>query len=347
MTAGETATDLAHGFDFLSEPVLIATLDGRISEVNAAAQAVFGADVALRNLGDIILDHRDDWLRILRFGSGSTAPRPGKLLFDTREGAAVYVVQVARSKQAAGPAQVILRLIATNSERFAMLDRQVKHLDSKLHEKLRKNAELEEALRQNQILLRELQHRVKNNIQLIMSLTKISAQGHDAPEVAMVVATLRGRLQAMAAAQEALYQAAEVERVPAQEFLRSVVITSARAMGASKAISMTLDEAHLSSDEAHSLALIANELITNAAKYGLREGQGNIRVTFAASGADYRFEVTDDGVGINQDAISRSSGLALVRGLCRQIGGRLDIDGSKGTRCTVIFRATTPEEIQS
>ncbi|MFN4100437.1 MAG: sensor histidine kinase, partial [Pararhodobacter sp.] len=212
-------------------------------------------------------------------------------------------------------------------------------LDTQLHDKLRRNAELQEALRQNRILLRELQHRVKNNIQLIMSLTKISAAGYKSPEVAAVTDILRGRLQAMAAVQEALYQASEVETVMAQGFLSDVVHTSARASGASSAVSLSLEDVPLSSNEAHALALIANELVTNAAKHGLRNGQGQIGVTFSDTGSNYRLDVRDDGAGFAEGVAARSSGLSLVRGLCRQIGGRLEIDGNNGTRCSVVFRS--------
>lgn len=345
MTDGETRGDGAHGLDFLAESVLVATLDGHITEANTAAKTMFGADLAGRNMADITVGDPEVWQRFLQLASGSSSPRPGKLQFVTLQGAQDCVVQAARSKRDGDGARVIMRLDSQSAERFAMLDKQVKHLGSRLHENLRRNAELEEALQQNKVLLRELQHRVKNNIQLIMSLTKLSAQRFDSPDVASVVATLRGRLQAMAAAQEALYQAAEVEKVPAQEFLRGVVVSAARATGASRALTLELDDAFLSSDEAHSLALIANELNTNASKYGLRDGQGDIGVTFKTDCADFRFEVRDSGPGINAEAISRSSGLALVRGLCRQIGGRLQIDGSNGTTCTVIFRAAKTEGI--
>lgn len=344
MIADSTTTDTGHGLDFLSDPVLVVTVDGQLVETNAAAKTLFGATLGSGRLADLLADDDEDCRRFLRSASGSTAPRPGKLVFRTQNGPQRFMLQAARSRQGSPAVRVILRLMQQGSDRFAMLDRRVKALDAELHDKLQKNAALHEALRQKQVLLRELQHRVKNNIQLIMSLTKISASGYETPEVSDVVGTLRGRLQAMAAAQEALYQADEVETVMARAFLQGVVLTAARATGAAHAVSLSLDDAELSSNEAHSLALIANELITNAAKHGLRDGQGHIHVPFADEGGDYRFDVADDGAGISEKAASRSSGLALVRGLCRQIGGRLDIDGDKGTICTVRFRADSKEK---
>lgn len=344
MIADGTRTETGHGLDFLSDPVLVVTVDGQIAEMNTAAKALLGAKLGTGRLADLLAEDHEDFRQFLRSASGSTAPRPGKLVLHTLNGPQRFMLQAARSKQDSTPVQVILRLLQQGSDRFATLDRRVKALDAELHDKLQKNAALQEALREKQVLLRELQHRVKNNIQLIMSLTKISSSGYDTPEVASVVGTLRGRLQAMAAAQEALYQADEVETVMARTFLEGVVRTAARATGAAHAVSLSLQDAELSSNEAHSLALIANELITNAVKYGLPNGAGQIRVTFAVDGGEYRFEVADDGTGISEKAASRSSGLALVRGLCRQIGGRLDIDGDKGTICTVSFRADRQEK---
>ncbi len=327
-------------FDFLAEPTLVVTLDGRVVAANASAGLFFGHRLASGALNDLHTEAAEDCAGYLERAAGSTAPQPGKFTFQGQEAVEQFRTQAARLKhEDADEVRVILRLLPLRLDRFELLDRRVKELDAQLHQRLRENAALQEALHQNRTLLRELQHRVKNNIQLMMSLIKMSAQARAIPEVVAVVETARGRLQAMAAAQEALYQADEVDTVPARSFLEDVVRSSARANGASSAVSLSLEDGELSSEEAHCLALIANELITNAAKHGLRNGLGRIGVTFAAEGDGYRFVVEDDGPGIPPDAVTRSSGLALVRGLCRQIGGRLEIHGSNGTRCSVHFRS--------
>ena len=84
-------------------------------------------------------------------------------------------------------------------------------------------------------------------------------------------------------------------------------------------------------------------LISNAVKFGLRDGQGRIGVTFARNGSNCRFEVTDDGCGMQGANVVRHSGLELARGLSVQIGGRLEIDANRGTTCRVQFPATHPE----
>lgn len=339
MTGGSDGA-IRREFDFLAEPTLVLTLDGRVVAANASAGLFFGHRLASAALSDLHAEAGEDCTGYLRRAAASTAPQPGRFTFQGRDAVEQFRTQAARLKQEGlGGARVVLRLLPLRTDRFALLDRRVKDLDAQLHQRLRENAALQEALRQNRTLLRELQHRVKNNIQLMMSLIKMSAQARMTSEVAALVETARGRLHAMAAAQEALYQAEEVDAVRARGFLEDVVRNSARANGASSSVSLSLEDGELSSEEAHCLALIANELITNAAKYGSRSGLGRIGVTFAAEGDGYRFAVEDDGPGIPPDAAGRSSGLALVRGLCRQIGGRLEIDGSKGTKCSVHFRS--------
>lgn len=339
MRAGGTEGELTHGLDFLDEPVLVVELGGRILEANASARAFFGSRLTAGKLGVLLADDNEACARYLKQASGSTSSRPGKFLFDGETGQEQFRTQAARSKRCDDQTQIILRLLSLGSDRFAVLDRRVQELDAQLHKRLQENAALQEALRQNRTLLRELQHRVKNNIQMMVSLIMMAAQGRNTPEVAAVVETSRGRLHAMAAVQEALYQTDRADMVPAREFLTDVVRTAAQASGASDAVQLCLEDAELSSDEAHCLALIANELITNAAKYGLPDGRGRITVTFTDDGNQYRLDVEDEGPGIPAEASTRTSGLTLVRGLCRQLGGRLEIGGGKGARCSVQFRA--------
>lgn len=329
----------AHGFDFLHDPVLVVTLKGDIVETNGAARSLFGPRLDDGKLANLIEGNRDGCTQYLRLASGSTEPRPGKLLFATPRGVEPRRTQAARSRQKADRTLVIVQLLPVTSDRFALLDRRVRDLDAKLHERLQENTALREALSQNKSLLRELQHRVKNNIQQMMTLIRLGATRVEGPEVAQMVRTAHGRLSAMAAAQEAIYQTNAFDVVPAHEVLQRIILAAARSHGASDAISMALDDVLLTRDEAHCLALIANELVTNAARHGLQNGEGHITVTFSDDGDSCALGVNDTGPGIPEDVAPRASGLALVRNLCRQIGGRLDISrGTIGAGCTVHFR---------
>jgi two-component sensor histidine kinase len=98
------------------------------------------------------------------------------------------------------------------------------------------------------------------------------------------------------------------------------------------------DAIKLSNDAAMPLALIANELLTNAVKYGL-SGRGAIRVRLRREGESFLFYVEDDGPGFDLQSVQqRSSGLALVQSLARQLRGEFEVTKTPATRCSVRFQ---------
>jgi len=103
---------------------------------------------------------------------------------------------------------------------------------------------------------------------------------------------------------------------------------------------MKTDAIQLSNDAAMPLALIANELLTNAVKYGLNgQGAGTIRVRLRRADESFLFYVEDDGPGFDLQSVQRrSSGLALVQGLARQLGGKFEVTRTPDTRCSVRFQ---------
>ena len=99
-----------------------------------------------------------------------------------------------------------------------------------------------------------------------------------------------------------------------------------------------LDDATLTGEEAHALALIASELTSNALRHGLPDRAGAVRVRFQANEDGCALVVQDSGPGIAPGAERRGSGLRIVRGLCRELRGSFDIAYDRGATCTVRFR---------
>ncbi len=94
----------------------------------------------------------------------------------------------------------------------------------------------------------------------------------------------------------------------------------------------------LPQENAHCLALIANELITNSIKHGLENGAGPVRLELSRAGGQVRLVVRDEGRGYPPlDTLARTSGLTLIRGLCRQIGASLELGNDGGARSVVSF----------
>jgi two-component sensor histidine kinase len=151
-----------------------------------------------------------------------------------------------------------------------------------------------------------------------------------------------GRVASMAAAQIVLYQSDRLTRFDAPAFIDSVCATARHAGGLAIAIESDCDPIELGNDVAAPLALILNELLTNAAKYaGNKEAGARARVSLRRDKEMFALTVEDDGPGFDlRDVRRRSSGLGLVAGLARQIGGGFIVKRGEdtGARCIVRFR---------
>jgi two-component sensor histidine kinase len=324
------------GLEFLAEPAFVVDRAGIVAGTNAAGRRLVGEDATGRSLFDRIEGSRAEFEEFLRRASRSTAPLVGGLTLAGADGPVAFRVSGARLG-GKGPVRLVLRCAQVRDDQFALLSRRVRELDSALSKRMQEKAALEEALRQNQTLLRELQHRVKNNIQLMMSLIRMSANGREGTEAAAIVETARLRLQAMASTQEAIYRSATAGSVSARPFLEELIEGIGAGSGFGDRIALEIADAELCNEDAHCLALVVNELVTNAGKHGLVNGNGTIRVTFGYCPEGLKLVVQDDGPGLPEVEAARWSGLQLVRGLCRQIGASFEIRNEGGARCSVLI----------
>jgi two-component sensor histidine kinase len=129
-------------------------------------------------------------------------------------------------------------------------------------------------------------------------------------------------------------------RFNALDFLNTVCETAKQTFPQELDIDCEADAVQLSNDIAMPLALIANELLTNAVKYGLNgRAAGTIRVRFIMENESFLFYIEDDGPGFDLPSVQRrSSGLTLVQGLARQLGGTFEVTRTPATRCSVRFQ---------
>jgi PAS domain S-box-containing protein len=201
-------------------------------------------------------------------------------------------------------------------------------------------SERKQAETQQRILLNELNHRVKNNMQMLQILLEAGSRRARSPEAREVLDEASSRIMAMAAAQRVLYTTHDATRFSARDFLTTVCETAKQTFPQDVAIDFEADGVQLSNDAAMPLALIANELLTNAVKYGLNgPGVGTIRVRLRREDESFLFYVEDDGPGFDLQSVQRrSSGLALVQGLARQLAGKFEVTRTTATRCSVRFQ---------
>ncbi len=192
------------------------------------------------------------------------------------------------------------------------------------------------------LLLDELNHRVKNNMQMLHALLTSACRSATSIEARTALNDAARRVAAMAAAQRALY-AGGPERYAAAEFLEAVCASAQQGLSATVRIEIEAADTDLSNETALPLSLTLNELLTNAVKHGNKSPDaGTVRVGLTEDSGGFALWVSDEGPGFDPDVQSqtcrRSSGLGLIQGLARQLGGSLVVERRHpGALCTVRF----------
>ncbi len=200
-------------------------------------------------------------------------------------------------------------------------------------------SERKQAETQQRVLMRELNHRVKNNMQMLQSLLFAATRQTQQIESRKVLDDLSKRIAAMAAAQGVLYGATGANKFCAAEFLEAVCCAAQQSFPPTVKIIREAASGELENDHAMPLSLILNELLTNAVKYGYTSDRGaEIRVGLANK-CGFELYVEDDGPGFDLQSVKdRSSGLKLVQLLARQVRGDLYVTMKPASRCTVRFK---------
>ena len=323
---------LAQGVvDALPEPAFLLTGTGGIIGANRAARGLLGDGAAAGQIADFLLTPPDELDRWLTRSRATTTPMPGALVFRGIHGETRLRVHCSRVPGRPGEVVLLLRCADPGDNRFSILSERVRQLDAELRRRVREKAVLREALDENRNLMRELQHRVKNNIQMMISLLSMSAVNSDSAEVRSFVKGAKDRFRALATTQDLIYEAAQSSTViPARELFERLARALAESTDGAVEVRTEVADVWLPQDSGHCLALIVNELVTNSIKHGINGGTGTVRVTLERQDGQLRLVVQDDGRGYPEfDELPRSSGLTLIRGLCRQIGAALEL-GNKG-----------------
>ncbi len=197
------------------------------------------------------------------------------------------------------------------------------------------NRSIQNTLEEKEVLLREVHHRVKNNLQVMVSLLEMQASKVEDLNAIEALLTSKGRVQAMSLIHKKLYQQSNITDVNFGEYLTQLVVAIEGLHGVGTKVETTFDlvECRFGIDTAVPLGLILNELITNAYKYafvGRAEGRLSLSLLQNSEGT-YDLEVQDDGNGLPQGFDldqSDTMGLQLVEGLARQLRGRFMIGRS-------------------
>ncbi|MFV9505554.1 MAG: sensor histidine kinase [Oscillochloridaceae bacterium umkhey_bin13] len=198
---------------------------------------------------------------------------------------------------------------------------------------------LRSSLAEKDMLLKELHHRVKNNLQVIASMLRLQSDQLSDPEVRELFLESQRRVRAMALVHERLYQAPDLARLDLAVYVRTLandLLRAYRLTAAQVTVRVDIRVAEVNIDQAMALGLILNELIANSLKHAFAPGQqGTITVQAThPPGGSLTLSVADDGIGFPPDldpASSPSMGLKIVHALATQLGGTLIWHHDHGT----------------
>ncbi|UMY18696.1 GAF domain-containing protein [Methylobacterium organophilum] len=203
-------------------------------------------------------------------------------------------------------------------------------------ERLRAEARLKAALERQDLLGREMSHRVKNSLAVVAGLLALQARGSDNKDVQNALADARTRVEAVAQVHDQLWRQPDVTRFDLCDFLESLCAKLQESAGPHRLVCRA-QALSLPADLAIPLGLFVNELVTNAIKYAYGEGAGEIRIEASAPAeGGLTIAVSDDGIGLPEGfepAKARASlGMRVIVNLARQLNGTLAVVPGKGAR---------------
>jgi len=210
-----------------------------------------------------------------------------------------------------------------------------------------KTKDLKLSLEEKTLLLHELNHRVKNNMQMIVSLIRLQTDGIDDKKIQALFLTTQNRLNAMSELHELLYQKEDISYINAYEYFTTLIEGLQETYTQDVIINYVIDT-DLQTEQAISCGIILNELVTNCLKYAFYDKKCDERYidVFLTKLQDkYTLIVKDNGVGYDQKKIKKSFGLILVTTLVEsKLQGSISIDTKHGVETIMIWSEENEED---
>lgn len=208
-----------------------------------------------------------------------------------------------------------------------------------------KSEMLEEAIKEKELLIKEVHHRVKNNMQIIVSLLKLQSEKINDKNVEVYFSEARNRISSMALIHEFLYKKDKMDFMQMDEYIKQLILEIQISYAQPNhiiEIHTDLDDIQLDFDTSIPLGLIINELVTNAYKHAFPNGVGNIWVSFKRINEKYILKVKDNGIGSPanfESKMENSLGMELIHLLSNQIDAEIAITHKPGFEVKLTFSA--------
>jgi two-component sensor histidine kinase len=211
-----------------------------------------------------------------------------------------------------------------------------------------RDASLRDSLAQKDELMREIHHRVKNNLQIISSLLNMQQRALSDPAARAAMSDTRQRITALALIYRALYQGPDLRRVDLRPFLEELtaqLVTAEMLRGPGVQTELSVDALVIDPDRLAPLALFAVEAITNAQKHAFAGRGGMLKVTFTVRGEEAELEISDDGEAAEDALDSSGVGRTLMTAFAKQLRGRSELmrNAEGGITARLIFPTPAAE----
>ncbi|MDE2486089.1 MAG: sensor histidine kinase [Alphaproteobacteria bacterium] len=217
-----------------------------------------------------------------------------------------------------------------------------------------RDASLRENLAQKDALMREIHHRVKNNLQVISSLLNMQQRSLADPSARAAMSDTRQRITALALIYRALYQGPDLKRVDLRPFLEELtaqLVAGEMLHGPAVRTDLSVDALVIDPDRLAPLALFAVEAITNAQKHAFADRGGILTVNFTVRGEEAELAISDDGQAADDALVSSGVGRTLMTAFARQLRGRAELvrNAAGGVTARLVFPnpGVQPEQPQS
>jgi len=204
---------------------------------------------------------------------------------------------------------------------------------------------IKSSFKEKEVLLKEIHHRVKNNMQIISSLISLQSDYAGNESTIKMFEDSKNRIRSMALIHEKLYQSEDISLIDFSDYIESLAgrlleVYGVAGMGIE--LHITAENIFLSIDSAIPCGLIINELVSNSVKHAFPEGRlGAVAIDMNRQDGNYVLMVTDNGVGFPENIDFRNTeslGLQIVQTLTSQLGGKIELESNGGTRFKIIFR---------
>ncbi|MBV8925100.1 MAG: response regulator [Bradyrhizobium sp.] len=257
-----------------------------------------------------------------------------------KAGAVDYLV-----KDVQGDFVPLLQVAVTGALRQAALERARAEAEAEIHASRDRFAAL---AAEREVLLREVNHRVGNSLQIIASLLHLQASSSPQQDVKAALTNAMGRVAAVAQVHRRLYTSQDLKSVLLNQYLDALLEDLRRSAEGNRMSRLTLeaDSIEIDPDRAVAIGIIVNELIMNAVKYAYPDGSGPIHVELRGDGDDLALSIADEGVGLDagrSDPRSTGMGQRIVSAMAAKLEASVERDGAhSGTRIVVRFSRHKP-----